>query len=112
MSVHHQVDYYTMLSCVRLFATLGAVACQAPLSMGFSRQYWTGLPFPSPKNQYISLSNTIITGFSSFVKRFFLNVIVESIKGQISSQFLKLEIMTDPTTYSRKFYGDQNGMYS
>ena len=24
-------------------------ACQAPLSMGFSRQeYWTGLPFPSP----------------------------------------------------------------
>ena len=25
------------------------VACQAPLSMGFSRQeYWTGLPFPSP----------------------------------------------------------------
>ena len=26
-----------------------AVACQAPLSMEFSRQeYWTGLPFPSP----------------------------------------------------------------
>ena len=25
------------------------VACQAPLSMGFSRQeYWSGLPFPSP----------------------------------------------------------------
>ena len=25
------------------------VACQAPLSMGFSGQeYWTGLPFPSP----------------------------------------------------------------
>ena len=25
------------------------VACQAPLSMGFSRQeYWNGLPFPSP----------------------------------------------------------------
>ena len=24
-------------------------ACQAPLSMGFSRQeYWSGLPFPSP----------------------------------------------------------------
>ena len=27
------------------------VACQAPLSMGFSRQeYWSGLPFPSPGN--------------------------------------------------------------
>ena len=25
------------------------VACQVPLSMGFSRQeYWSGLPFPSP----------------------------------------------------------------
>ena len=25
------------------------VACQAPPSMGFSRQeYWSGLPFPSP----------------------------------------------------------------
>ena len=25
------------------------VACQAPLSMGFSRpKYWSGLPFPSP----------------------------------------------------------------
>ena len=24
-------------------------ACQAPLSMGFSKQgYWSGLPFPSP----------------------------------------------------------------
>ena len=31
--------------------TLWTVAFQAPLSMGFSRQeYWSGLPFPSPKN--------------------------------------------------------------
>ena len=41
-----------MLRCfshVQLFATLWAVACQAPLSMGFLRQeYWSGLPFPSP----------------------------------------------------------------
>ena len=29
--------------------TLWTVACQVPLSMGFSRQeYWNGLPFPSP----------------------------------------------------------------
>ena len=29
-------------------ATLWAVACQAPLSMGFPREgYWSGLPFPS-----------------------------------------------------------------
>ena len=36
-------------SRVRLFATPWTVACQAPLSMEFSRQeYWSGLPFPSP----------------------------------------------------------------
>ena len=34
---------------VRLFATPWTVACQAPPSMGFSRQeYWSWLPFPSP----------------------------------------------------------------
>ena len=41
-----------MLSCfspVQLFATLWSVACQAPLSTGFSRQeYWSELPSPSP----------------------------------------------------------------
>ena len=37
------------LSRVWLFETPWTVVCQAPLSMGFSRQeYWTGLPFPSP----------------------------------------------------------------
>ena len=34
---------------VRLFVALWTVACQAPLSMGFSRQgYWSGLPYPPP----------------------------------------------------------------
>ena len=36
-------------SLVQLFATLWTVACQAPLSMGFSRQeYWSGLSCPPP----------------------------------------------------------------
>ena len=36
-------------SCPTLFANLWIVACQAPLSMGVSRQeYWNGLLFPSP----------------------------------------------------------------
>ena len=40
-----------LLSHVQLFATPWTVACQAPLSMGFSRQeYWSGVPFPSPGN--------------------------------------------------------------
>ena len=36
------------LSCLNLVISW-TIACQAPLSMGFSRQeYWSGLPFPSP----------------------------------------------------------------
>ena len=36
-------------SPVHLFAISWTVACQAPLSMDFSRQeHWSGLPFPSP----------------------------------------------------------------
>ena len=47
-----KVKKQSMLSCfshVRLFATPWTVACQAPLSMGFSRQeYWSRLPCPPP----------------------------------------------------------------
>ena len=36
-------------SHVQFFVTPWTAACQAPLSMGFSRQeYWGGLPFPPP----------------------------------------------------------------
>ena len=39
------------LRCVQLFVTPWTVAYQAPPSMGFSRQeYWSGLPFPSPRD--------------------------------------------------------------
>ena len=38
-----------LLSRVRLFGTSWTVACQAPLSMGFSRHaYWSGLPCSGP----------------------------------------------------------------
>ena len=37
------------LSGVQLFATPWTVACQYPLSMGFSsREYWSGVPLPFP----------------------------------------------------------------
>ena len=37
-------------SRIRLCATPWTAACQAPPSMGFSRQeYWSGVPLPSPK---------------------------------------------------------------
>ena len=39
------------LSYVRLFATPCTLACQAALSMEFSRQeYWSGSLFPPPKD--------------------------------------------------------------
>ena len=48
MSIHVMVDGLVSKSCPTL-ATPWTVACQTPLSMGFSRQeYWSGLPFPSP----------------------------------------------------------------
>ena len=45
-----QVDYVLgHFSHVQLSAALWTAACQAPLSMEFSRQeYWSGLPCPSP----------------------------------------------------------------
>ena len=44
------------LSRVQLFVTPWTVVYQAPLFMGFSRQkYWSGLPFPSPKNLRVQL---------------------------------------------------------
>ena len=46
------------ISCVQLFATPWNVACQAPLSMKFSRQeYWSGLPFPFPEYLPLDLSH-------------------------------------------------------
>ena len=44
------------LSRVQLFVTPRTVACQAPLSMEFSRQEnWSGLPFPSPEGKAFRL---------------------------------------------------------
>ena len=46
-----QVCMLSHFSHVLLFATPWTLVCQAPLSMGFSRQeYWCGLPCPLPGN--------------------------------------------------------------
>ena len=47
---HRYACMLSRFSCVQLCATLWTAALQAPLSTGFSKQeYWSGLPFPSPK---------------------------------------------------------------
>ena len=46
MSVHVSVNHLIMSDSLQ---PPWAVACQAPLSTGFSKQeYWSGLPVPSP----------------------------------------------------------------
>ena len=46
---HTRACVLSRFSHVQLFSTHWTVACQAPLSMGFSRQeYWCGLPCPPP----------------------------------------------------------------
>ena len=55
-------------SCVQLFVIQWTVACQAPLSMGFSRQeYWTGLPCP-PTLSWESSNSTLHQLFSGHPK--------------------------------------------
>ena len=47
--LHSRMCMLSSFSCVRLFASLWTVACQAPLSMGYSRQeHWSGLLCPPP----------------------------------------------------------------
>ena len=56
-------------SRVQLIVTLWTVACQAPLSMGFSRQeYWSGLScppsgdLPDPRIEPVSLKSPALAG--------------------------------------------------
>ena len=39
-----------LLGCVQLFATPWTVAYQAPSMRFSSKEYWSGLPFPSPED--------------------------------------------------------------
>ena len=55
--------------CLTLFVTVWTVACQTPLSMGFSRQeHWSGFPCPPPGNlpdpgiEPVSLTSPALTG--------------------------------------------------
>ena len=68
-SHHLHASVLSHFSCVWLFATLWTVACQALLSMGFSRQeYWSGLPcvlsgdFPDPEVEPIYLTSPALAG--------------------------------------------------
>ena len=62
----------TGFTYVQLFATPWTIACQVPLSMGFSRQeYWSGLPFPPPGNFLDPEIETVSLMFPALAGRFF-----------------------------------------
>ena len=62
------------LSCVWLFATPWTVACQALLSMRFSRQEcWSGLPFSSPETRKLLEENLDNMLFDTILSNIFLD---------------------------------------
>ena len=86
-------------SPVWLFATPWTVACQAPLSMGFSRQnYWSGLPFPplgdlpDPGIELVSLESPALVGgfFTNCPFQIFLNWVVVCAFSHFWGNFLEV----------------------
>ena len=80
-------------SIVWLFATPWTIACQAPLSMEFSRlEYWCGLPFPSP-GDLPDPGIELVSLVGSFVDRWILHneplgkTISVTTKGYILGEF-------------------------
>ena len=83
-----------VFSRVQLINTSVTVACQAPLSIGFSRQeYWSRLPFPPP-GDLADTGNHI----NSIEKQFNLNFTSDSVrlnllrkkKSQLIMSFMQL----------------------
>ena len=61
-----------MLSRVRVFVAPWTVACQAPLLMEFSRrEYWSGVPFPTPGDLHDLGIEPASLAFSALADRFF-----------------------------------------
>ena len=59
-------------SPVQLCVTLLTVTCQAPLSMGFSRQeYWSGLPCPPPGDLPKPVIESVTLMSPALASRFF-----------------------------------------
>ena len=62
-------------SCPALCDPMDCVACQAPLSMEFSKQeYWSGLPFPIPGDLPDPGIEPMSPMFPSLAGRFFLSL--------------------------------------
>ena len=87
-------------SHVRLFVTPWTIACQAPLSVGFSRQeYWSGLPFPSPGD----LPDPGIEPRSPKLQ-------ADTLTSEPSAKPMKLEWVADPFSRRSSWPRDRTGV--
>ena len=78
-------------SHVQLSANPWTMACQASLSIGFSRQeYWSGLPFPSP---FVSLGRFILRYFILFI------AMVNGIDSLISLSDISFLVYRNPSDF-------------
>ena len=65
---HNLCGGFVAKLCLTL-ETPWTVACQAPLSMGFSRQeYWSGSLFPSPSTIYITANKKFVSKLWKLIK--------------------------------------------
>ena len=60
-----------MLSLIQLFVPLWTVAHKTPLSVGFPRKYWSGLPFPTPEDLSDPGIEPVSLGSHALAGRFF-----------------------------------------
>ena len=82
---------FSRFSHVWLFATPQTVACQAPLSMGFSRQeYWSGLPLPTPGDLPDAEIKPASLMSPALTDGFFTTRMTELLKAAAASSFTSL----------------------
>ena len=76
-------------SCVQLFVTLWAAACQASLSMRVSRhEFWSGLLCPPPRDLPDPRVQTHISYVFALAGRFFTTIAAWEVKGAYCLCFL------------------------
>ena len=74
---------------VQLLRVPWTVACQAPLTLGFSRQeYWSGVPFPSPGSSWPKHQTFVSCSFC-IAGRFFYHRAIREAFPSYSSQSLQ-----------------------
>ena len=67
MFIRHECMHAKVLQSCPTLCDLWTVACQDPLSMGFSRQeYWSGLPCPPSFIRYLRGNALILKVFSFY----------------------------------------------